>query len=123
MTLRQVLDQAVINGLVTSHPVERVAAPKIVRPSKRALTSEEARQLVEAALVDRLGAAVALLFVHGWRVSEVLGLAWDDVDLELVPPQSVAPRSTSTESASLLVRRRPPARPACTTCRRVSSPA
>jgi integrase len=32
--------------------------------------------------LDRLGAAVALLFVHGWRVSEVLGLAWADLDLE-----------------------------------------
>jgi integrase len=30
----------------------------------------------------RLGAAVALLFLQGWRVSEVLGLAWEDVDLD-----------------------------------------
>jgi hypothetical protein len=29
-----------------------------------------------------VGAAVALLFVHGWRVSEALGLAWSDLDLE-----------------------------------------
>jgi integrase len=26
---------------------------------------------------------VALLFLQGWRVSEVLGLAWEDVDLEV----------------------------------------
>ena len=32
--------------------------------------------------MDRLGAAVALLFVQGWRVSEVLGLAWEDLDLD-----------------------------------------
>ncbi|MEZ5260703.1 MAG: hypothetical protein R2755_02755 [Acidimicrobiales bacterium] len=31
---------------------------------------------------DRLGVAVALLFIQGWRVSEVLGLAWGDVDLD-----------------------------------------
>jgi integrase len=30
----------------------------------------------------RLGAAVAMLFLQGWRVSEVLGLAWEDVDLD-----------------------------------------
>ena len=30
----------------------------------------------------RLGAAVALLFLQGWRVSEVLGLAWEDLDLD-----------------------------------------
>ena len=34
--------------------------------------------MVSAAADDPLGAAVALLFVQGWRVSEVLGLAWDD---------------------------------------------
>jgi integrase len=38
--------------------------------------------LVAAAEADRLGAAVALLFVQGWRVSEVLGLAWSDLDLD-----------------------------------------
>jgi integrase len=46
------------------------------------LTSGEARQLIEAAASDRLGATVALLFVQGWRVSEVLGLAWEDLDLD-----------------------------------------
>ena len=36
-----------------------------------------------AAVVDhRLGAAVALLFLEGWRISEVLGLAWEDLDLD-----------------------------------------
>jgi integrase len=35
-----------------------------------------------AARDHRLGAAVALLFLQGWRVSEVLGLAWEDLDLD-----------------------------------------
>lgn len=46
------------------------------------MTAAEARTLVAAAAEDRLGAAVALLFVQGWRVSEVLGLAWSDLDLD-----------------------------------------
>ena len=82
VTLRQVLEQAVINELIASNPVDRVAAPKVVRSTKRALDSHEARQLVHAASTDRLGAAVALLFVHGWRVSEVLGLGWEDIDFD-----------------------------------------
>ncbi len=82
VTLHQVLEQAVIHELIASNPVDRVAAPKVTHKSARALTSEEARRLVEAASADRLGAAVALLFVQGWRVSEVLGLAWEDLDLE-----------------------------------------
>ena len=82
VTLHQVLEQAVIHELIASNPVDRVAAPKVRHKSARALTSEEARRLVEAASADRLGAAVALLFVQGWRVSEVLGLAWEDLDLD-----------------------------------------
>jgi integrase len=82
VTLHQVLEQAVIHELIASNPVDRVAAPKVTHKSARALTSEEARRLVGAASADRLGAAVALLFVQGWRVSEVLGLAWEDLDLE-----------------------------------------
>jgi integrase len=82
VTLHQVLEQAVVHELVGANPVDRVAAPKVVRSSKRALTSDEARRLVEEAASDRLGAAVALLFVQGWRVSEVLGLGWEDLDLD-----------------------------------------
>jgi integrase len=82
VTLRQVLEQAVINDLIASNPVDRVAAPRLVRSAKRALVSQEARRLVRASAMDRLGAAVAVLFVHGWRVSEALGLAWEDLDLD-----------------------------------------
>lgn len=40
------------------------------------------RKLQAAADRLRYGPVVAFLFVQGWRVSEVLGLAWSDVDLE-----------------------------------------
>ncbi len=82
VTLRQVVEQGVIHELCPANPVDRVRAPTVKHKSARALTSDEARRLVEAAAADRLGAAVALLFVQGWRVSEVLGLAWEDLDLE-----------------------------------------
>ena len=35
-----------------------------------------------AACDERFVAAVALCFVQGWRVSEALGLAWEDIDFE-----------------------------------------
>jgi integrase len=46
------------------------------------LERDETRALLDAASEHRLAAAVALLFLQGWRVSEVLGLAWEDVDLQ-----------------------------------------
>lgn len=45
-------------------------------------TDVSIRALIAAAAEHRLGAAVALLFLQGWRVSEVLGLAWEDLDLD-----------------------------------------
>jgi integrase len=80
--LGQVLDHAVDLGLVSRSPLDRVPHPKVVRRSAVALTPDQARALVGAASTHRYGAAVSLLFVQGWRVSEVLGLAWDDLDLE-----------------------------------------
>lgn len=82
VALHMVMEQGVIHELIAANPVDRVAAPKVVRSAKRALVSGDARLLIEAAATDRLGAAVALLFVQGWRVSEVLGLAWEDLDLD-----------------------------------------
>ncbi len=81
-TFRSVMAEAVNLGLIASNPVDRVRPPKIRASARRALTAAEARALVAAGAEDRLGAAIALLFVQGWRVSEVLGLAWSDLDLD-----------------------------------------
>jgi len=80
LTLRQVLGVAVLYGLVARNTTDAVRPPRVVTKPGRALTPDDARALITAAADDRLGAAVALLFVQGWRVSEVLGLAWGDID-------------------------------------------
>lgn len=81
-TLAQILDQAIELGLVAGNPVRRVKPPKIPPTSTRALSVEESGRIIAAAREDRFGAAVAMLFLQGWRVSEALGLAWEDVDLD-----------------------------------------
>ena len=81
-TLRSIIEEAVNLDLISTNPVSRVRPPRVARPQRRALTAEEGRALVSAAAPERLGAAVALLFVQGWRVSEALGLAWGDLDLD-----------------------------------------
>ena len=80
VTLRQVLSAGVDFGLLTVNAVDRVPAPKVITKTARALSPDDARALIAASREDRLGAAVALLFVQGWRISEVLGLSWADVD-------------------------------------------
>jgi integrase len=81
-TLRQVLEVAVTHEVVARNVVDRVEPPKVERRPGRALAPEEVRRLVAAGADDRLGAVLAVLFVQGWRVSEVLGLAWSDLDLD-----------------------------------------
>jgi hypothetical protein len=94
--LRQILAAGVDHGLVPVNVVDRVKAPKVTPKSARALDADDARRLIIAAREHRLGAAVALLFVQGWRVSEVLGLAWSDLDVGPVLRRSDAPLLTST---------------------------
>jgi integrase len=82
-TLVAVLGAAQDLGLVQVNVAQRVKPPRVPRSEGRAMTPEEVRTLLMAASDRRLGAALTLLFVQGWRVSEVLGLAWQDIDLDL----------------------------------------
>jgi integrase len=81
-TLAQVVDEAVKMGALVGNPVRSVKPLRVTDSEGVALDRDETRALLAAARDHRLGAAVALLFLQGWRVSEVLGLAWEDVDLD-----------------------------------------
>ena len=48
---------------------------------RRTLAPAEVSTLI-ANSEERLSAVIALCYVQGWRVSEALGLAWQDLDLE-----------------------------------------
>ncbi len=85
--LRQIVAEAIELGYLSGgNPVDRVRVPRATateRTDKRALTLDEVHRLL--AVLDgtrRLDAAVGILFTCGLRASEVLGLAWDDIDLE-----------------------------------------
>lgn len=84
--LRQVAEAAVELGLLPANPVLAVRNPKATaeeRKPRRVLSPTEVRSLLSV-LDGRnsLDAAVAVLFTSGLRVSEVLGLAWSDLDLD-----------------------------------------
>lgn len=80
--LRSVLNEAVTLGLVVANVALAVKPPKVVRGAKSALTPEQTHSLLAAIESRRYAGAVAMLFLQGWRVSEVLGLAWQDIDLD-----------------------------------------
>jgi integrase len=82
LTLAQVVDEAVKMGALVGNPVRAVRPIRIGESEGVALDRGQTSALLDAVRDHRLGAAVAMLFLQGWRVSEVLGLAWEDLDLD-----------------------------------------
>lgn len=84
--LRQVCAAAVELGHLSANPVTGVRVPKqpaAQRKTKRVLAPAEVRALLGSLDgAHPLDAVAALLFTNGLRVSECLGLAWHDVDLD-----------------------------------------
>lgn len=78
--LRRALGQAVREGIVGRNVAGLSAAPRIRAKDGRALTVDQARQLLEAAAGYRFEAAVVLALAYGMRRGEVLGLHWSALD-------------------------------------------
>ncbi len=80
--LRRALRQAVRWGLAPRNAAEAVDLPKLVRKEARALSPEEARRFLAACSGERLEALYVLGVTSGLRQGELLGLKWEDVDLD-----------------------------------------
>lgn len=82
MTLSACLTRAMREELVTLN-VARLATLPPARPQRnRPWSADEARRFLDCARGDPLYPAFVLLLVYGVRRGEVLGLWWDDIDLE-----------------------------------------
>jgi integrase len=83
-TLHKALKQAVMDGLIPRNATEAVKPPQQSRDEMHPLTPEQAKLLLEIAheAMDRLEALYVLAIHTGLRQGELIGLKWDDVDLE-----------------------------------------
>lgn len=110
--LSEALGQAVRWQIIPRNVCQAVEAPQARRAEMRTLSPEETRGLLEAAKAEDTAHADAIvLAIHtGLRLGELLGLRWDDVDLEkgaltvrralqYVPGESLAFRDTKTAKA------------------------
>jgi integrase len=68
--------------MVPRNVCEAVARPRAPRTTMQTLTAAQVRQLLEAAKGDRLQALYVLAASTGMRQGELLGLQWEDVDLD-----------------------------------------
>lgn len=83
VVLRRALSEAVRSHVIPRNPADVVPAPSVkTRIERRALTEDEIRLLVEAARGGRWDVPIRFTLATGVRQGELLGLKWEDVDLE-----------------------------------------
>lgn len=80
--LRKALNQALRWGLVTKNAATLADPPKAEPREIRPLDPDEARRFLDAARGDRLEALYSVALSLGLRMGEILGLRWEDVDLD-----------------------------------------
>lgn len=80
--LREALSYAVRWQLIVRNPADAVTAPRPGRPEMRVLDGEQAAQLLEVATGTPYYALIYLALATGARVGELLGLRWQDIDLD-----------------------------------------
>jgi integrase len=81
------LKDAERQGLVSRSVAEQVRMPRVSRPTRQALTVEQARHLLTVTSPHRLHALFVTTLMLGLRRGEVLGLCWADVDLDPDSPR------------------------------------
>jgi integrase len=81
-TLSRALKQAVSDGLIPRNAAGSVKAPQPRSEEIRPLDREQVRAFLEAVSGDRLEALYVVAITAGVRAGELLGLKWEDVDLE-----------------------------------------
>lgn len=80
--LHRALEIAVTWELLDRNPARRITLPSVGKSPARALTAEEVRVLLNAVRSTPYYLPVHLALYTGLRRSEVLGLRWEDVDIE-----------------------------------------
>jgi integrase len=81
-TLHKALKDAVSDGLIPRNLAEGIRPPRPMKKEITPFSPEQARAFLAAAHEDRFEALYVLAVHCGLREGELLGLKWDDVDLE-----------------------------------------
>ena len=81
--LHKALEQAVMWGAVSRNVCKVTTAPKPHSEEIRPLDAEQARRILEVARGNRLEALYVLAVTAGLRIGELLGLKWEDINLDI----------------------------------------
>ncbi len=81
-TIHNALEQAVDDGLIGRNVADAVKPPQVRREEIEPLTPEQVKTLFEAGSGERFEALYVLAVTAGTRQGELLGLKWEDIDLD-----------------------------------------
>lgn len=74
----EALQQAEINKLINSNPINGVILPKLKKPKIEIFNESEVIKICNSAKSERLGFAIPFVFKTGLRIGEVCALKWCD---------------------------------------------
>lgn len=74
--------QAVKNGILRKTPTDGVELPKVSKKEVRAMSPEEMQRFIAVLDEHEYGLPFLLALATGMRRAEILGLMWDDIDLQ-----------------------------------------
>jgi integrase len=80
--LHKALEQAVKWGIVPRNVCKATTPPRPNPEEIHPLDAEQAKRILEAARGNRLEALYVLAVTAGLRIGELLGLRWEDIDLD-----------------------------------------
>lgn len=80
--LNQIFKNAYENGLINRNPCTGIKLQTAQKSTKRVYTPEESELVLEYCHYHRYGIGVHLMLSYGISRSELLGIRWEDVDLE-----------------------------------------
>jgi len=81
-TLHKALKEAVADGLIPRNAADTVKAPRPKKKEIKPLSADQTRAFLGAACGDRFEALYVLAVHCGLREGELLGLKWEDVNLD-----------------------------------------
>jgi integrase len=82
VVVHSALKQAIENGLLVRNASDATKLPRQEKKEMRVLTPDEEKKLLDTLGTDTYSTAILLDLSTGLRLGELLGLRWEDVDLD-----------------------------------------
>ncbi len=80
--LRKAMGDAIVDRVIDVNPVTGSKRPKPIKPQHTTWTADQVRSFLDAESESRLLPLWALAFATGMRRGELMGLTWNDLDLD-----------------------------------------